>query len=361
MKIAPEFPVIGPFFYRRFVRTLAGAAKTGNLQAVRELSAIALSCSDPRARQITCDALGSLSSQEAIDVFCGEVLDVEDPVLEKIAVDGGYVPSELGFAALFLVITGQEEALCRFDTDAHHPLLARGYAGAPDKIKKRVLRTVSDSRMGHFLAHALIGTDPVCAAGTWSYDEWEVILASLTKEKSWELLWILLVFAPPALAVIALNKMKVAGWRPKGDLEQVFCELVRELPEVWASPVPEKPILSMGNRDSPCMKLAFSRDNTLLATGNCDGRIAIWQVKSARLITTVTTGAGSINFLAFTPDNTFLISGGNNGTLTCTGIAQGTTVWSYVDKSHPVSYAAMSGNGEEIVVGDIHGGMIRIG
>ena len=361
MKIAPEFPVIGPFFHRRLVGTLAGAAKIGNLQAVRELSAIARSCSDPPARQITYDALGSLSSQQAIDVFCSGILDVEDPTLEKIAAERGYVPSEPGFAALFLLITGQEEALCRFDPDALHPILTRGYAGAPDRIKNRVLRSVLDSRMGHILAHALIGTDPVCAAGTWSYDEWEVIIASLTEEKSWELLWPLVVFAPPALAVIALNKMKVAGWRPGGDGEQVFCELVRELPEVWACPVPEKPILSMGNQDSPCMKQAFSSDSTLLATGNCDGRITIWQVKSARLITTITTDIGSINFLAFAPDNTYLISGGNNGILTCTGIPSGTTVWSYADKGHPVSYVALSVNGEEIVVGDDRGRMIRIG
>ena len=361
MKIAPTFPVIGPLFYRRSVGVIAGEVKSGDLQAVRELSAIARAAPDEPARAIALDALGSLPSQDAIDVFCDEVLLQEDPVLEKIATSRRYLPSEPGFAALFLYITGQEEALCRFDPAAHHPILARGYAVAPDGVKTRALHSASDTCMGRILAHALIGTDPVHAAGTWTYGEWEGVISGLTQEGAWDVLWLLVVFAPPSLAVTALNTMKVAGWRPGGDGAQVFRELIRELPEAWAHPAPEKPLISMGNQDSQCLRIAFSRDGTLLATSNCDGRIAIWQISSARLITTLTTNAGSIDFLAFTPDNSYLISAGNKGTLTCSGIPLGNTVWSYADKSHPVSCVAMSGNGEEILAGDDSGGMIRIG
>ncbi|MFZ1959083.1 MAG: hypothetical protein WAU46_08410, partial [Methanoregula sp.] len=361
MKIASTFPVIGPLFYRRSVKVIAGAVKKGDLQAVRELSAIARAGPDAPARAIAFGALDTLSSQDVIDVFCGEVLLQEDPALEKIATSRGYLPSEPGFAALFLYITGQDEALCRFDPDSHHPMLSRGYAAAPDGIKARALHRASDTRMGRILAHALIGTDPVRAAGTWSYGEWETVISSLTDRGGWDVLWLLVVSAPPSLAVAALNAMKVAGWRPGGDGMQVFRELVRELPEAWAYPAPEKPLLSMGNQDSQCLILAFSRDGTLLASGDCDGRIAIWQRSSARLITSITTNAGSIGFLAFAADNSYLVSGGNNGKLTCSGIPLGNTIWSYADESHPVSCAAMLGNGEELIAGDDRGGMIRIG
>ncbi|MGA2121150.1 MAG: WD40 repeat domain-containing protein [Methanoregula sp.] len=361
MKIVPTFPVIGPMLYRRSVKVIAGDAGEGDAQAVRTLAGIATTSSDASARAIALDALHTLRSQDAIDAFCNEVLALGDRKLETIAVTHGYIPSEPGLRALFLYITGQEETLCRFDPDAHHPILACGYAAAPEGIKARTLRSASDTRMGRILARALIGADPVHSAGTWSYGEWEVVTASLTVSDAWDVLWLLVFSAPPSLAVVVLNDMKSSGWTPGGDGRLVFEELVRDLPESWACPAPEKPLLSIGNHDSRSLRLAFSRDGTLLATGNGDGRMVIWQVSSARLLASITTNAGSIGFLAFTPDNSCLISGGNNGTLNCSAIPSGNKIWSYADKNHQISSIAMSGNGEEIIAGDERGGLIRIG
>ena len=361
MKILPTFPVIGPIFYRRSVHVIAGAAKSGNREAVRELAAIAAAGPDAPARAIAVDALGSLRSQDAIDAFCSEVLIRDNPALEKIAVSRGYAPSEPGLQALFLYITGQEEMLCRIDPDTHHPVLACGYAAAPESIRIRALRSAPSPSLGRILAQALIGADPIHSAGRWSYGEWECVAASLTVSRAWDMLWLLVFSAPPALAVAILNDMKSSGWTPEGDGKPVFEELVRDLPEAWTCPAPEKPLVSTGNQDGRFLRLAFSRDSTLLAAGNCDGRIAVWQVSSARLLASIATGAGSIGFLAFTPDNSCLISGGENGTLTCSGIPSGNAVWSYADREHPISSVAMSGSGEEIIAGDTRGGIVRIG
>ena len=361
MKIIPAVPVIGPFFYRRSVRAIAGDAKKGDLQAVRILAGIVTTDSDAPARAIARDALCSLSSQEAIDAFCGEVLVRDDPAPGRIAVSREYAPSEPGVHALFLFITGQEEALCRIDPDPRHPVLARGYTAAPGRIKARAVRGASDPRMRRILAHALIGTDPVSRAGTWSYGEWELVFSSLMAGGEWDELWLLVTSAPPSRAVTALHAMKTAGWTPKGDERGVFSELVRDLPERWASPTPEKPLITTGNQDSRCLRLAFSRDGSLLATGNCDGGIAVRQVSSARLLASFTTGAGSIGFLAFTPDNTCLVTGEDTGTLHGFAIPSGEILWSYADPDHPVSSALMSGNGEEIVAGDHRGGIVCIG
>ena len=103
MKIASTFPVIGPLFYRRSVKVIAGAVKKGDLQAVRELSAIARAGPDAPARAIAFGALDTLSSQDVIDVFCGEVLLQEDPALEKIATEPGISPLGAGIrGALFV-------------------------------------------------------------------------------------------------------------------------------------------------------------------------------------------------------------------------------------------------------------------
>ncbi|MCK9631358.1 MAG: WD40 repeat domain-containing protein [Methanoregula sp.] len=361
MKISPDVPVIGPLLCRRSARAIAGAVKNGNIPAVRDLVGITSTSIDDKARTIALDALNSLSSQEAIDVFCGEVLDREDPALEELAVAHRYTPSVPGSKALFLYVTGQAEALCRFDPGTDHPLLSRGYTAAPERIKARALRSASDSRRGRILAHALTGAGSGSNPGTWSYSEWEVVLSGLTGEGAWDDLWQLVVSAPPSLAITVLNDMKGSGWRPDGDARKVFDELVRDLPDVWASPAPERPLVTIRDQDSRVVRLSFSRDGTLLATGNCNGEIAVWQVSSARLLTSSATGTGSISFLAFTPDNTYLITGGDQGTLHCSDIPSGDTIWSYADENHRISSIIVSGNGDEIIAGDHAGTIIRIG
>ncbi|MFZ0004538.1 MAG: WD40 repeat domain-containing protein [Methanoregula sp.] len=358
MKIPPLFPVIGPFFFRRSVRGIARAAKCGDLQAVRKLTAIVSSCPDKFSRSRALEVLASLSSQAAIDEFCKEVIIRDNQELEKVAINQAYTPLEPGSRAVFLYVTGQDEALCRFDPDAHHPLLANGYATAPARIKNRVLCGASSPRMDRILAHALIGTDPVRAAGILTYLEWEVVISGLTREKAWDVLWLLVIAAPPSLTVVVLENMRVAGWKPFGDSMRVFEDLINELPEGWAYPAPEKPILSMSDQNSQCLRLAFSRDGTLLAAGKSDGKIAIWQVSSARLLTSLSTNAGSINFISFTSDNTNLIIGGRTGMIACYGIPLGNTIWS--DKGRPFSCVAMSRDREEIIVSDDQGKITRL-
>ncbi len=361
MKIPPSVPVIGPLLYRRSVRAIAGDTGNGDVRAVRILAGIVAGTSDAAVHKIAVAALCSLSSQEAIDAFCSEVLDLADPALESIALSHGYAPADPDQRALFLYLTGQEETLCRSDPDAHHPFLARGYAAAPPAIRTRAQRSARNTRMGDILARTLMGTDPARGAMTWSHGEWEVVMAHLTATGAWEDLWLLAISAPPSLAVAALHAMKTSGWRPEGDDRRVFDELVRNLPDAWSFPIPVKPLISIDNQDSRSLQLAFSRDGSLLATGNCDGRVAVWHISTARLLASVATTAGSIRFLAFTPDNTCLISGGDNGTLHCSGIPSGDTVWSYGDKDRRIISVVLSGTGEEIVAGDHRGGIVRVG
>ena len=142
---------------------------------------------------------------------------------------------------------------------------------------------------------------------------------------------------------------------------QVFEGLVRGLPEAWADPAPEKPLISMGIQDSQCLILAFSRDCTYLAAGYSDGRIEIWQAPTARLIISLATNAGSIGFLAFASDNSYLILGGKNGTLTCSGIPSGNTVWCVRGQRPPgFLYCDVWKRGGDHT-GDNHGRTIRIG
>jgi len=334
--------------------------RQGDLRAVTALSAIARTGPDAAARAVALGALDSLPSQGAIDLFCSDLLLHEDPVLEKIAIARGYVPTEPGAQALFLYVTGQEDALCRHDPDPIHPLLARGYTAAPDWIKSRALRRSPVIPLCRILARALSGSDPEEAARRWSYGEWEVVTTSLASEGAWDLLWQLVPSAPPSHAVTALRSMKEAGWRPDGDDRQVFEELVRTVPDAWSYPAPEKPLISIKNQDAQCLKLVFSSDGTLLASGTSDGRVEVWQIPSGRLIASRTVHSGPIGFLAVAPGNTSLIAGSGNGMLSCLDIASGNTIWSYAEKDRHLCCATLSENGEDLLAGDEHGRLIRL-
>lgn len=354
MRSAATFPVFGPLLLRHEVRRLSRKLQKGDLFAIENLAGIAATCEDLGARRIAREGLMSLVRQDAIDALCNEALLRENSFLRDVALEKGYTPHAPGAKALFLFLSGQNEAFHRCDPEIHHPALAEGYAAAGVRIRSRVLRYAADdsgNTRGHLLAHALLGTDPDHTAQDWSYAEWELVMKTLTCEMSWDLLWRLASMAPPALSRAALEDMKTAGWRPAGDARQVFEELVADLPESWNGPLPEKPLLSCGIQEGQVLHLSFSLDGTLLAAGSSDGTIAIWQVASARLMASCNPGTGSPHSLVFTPDNTLLIAGGDKGTLhalTCSG----EPVWAFCDPNHPVSCAILSANSEEILVGD---------
>jgi len=359
MRSAATLPVFGPLLLRREVRRLSRNLQKGDLSAIGNLAGIAATCKDPCARQIAREGLMSLASHDAIDALCNEALMREDSFLRDVALEKGYTPHAPGAKALFLFLSGQDEAFLRFDPEDYHPRLAGGYAAAGVRIQSRALCYAADDRGNTrkpILAHALLGTDPDHAAQGWSYTEWELAMKTLACEMSWDLLWRLASMAPPTLSRAALEDMNTAGWRPAGDARQVFEELIAELPKSWNGPLPEKPISSCGIQEGQVLRLSFSPDGTLLAAGSSDGTIVIWQVASARLLTSCNPGTGSPHSLVFTPDNSLLISGGDKGTLHAT-TCSGEPVWAFCDPEHTVSCAILSANGEEVLAGD-HAGFL---
>jgi WD40 repeat protein len=62
-------------------------------------------------------------------------------------------------------------------------------------------------------------------------------------------------------------------------------------------------------------QLAFSRDGRLLATGEIDGRIQLWDFKERRIVATFKGHHGGISCLKFSPDGSILASGGQDTTI----------------------------------------------
>lgn len=354
MRSAATLPVFGPLLLRCEAGRLSRNLRDGDLSAIGNLADIAATCEDKGARQVAWESLASLVNQEAIDALCNEAILREDPFLRDLALETGYTPHDPGAKALFLFLSGQDEAFLQFDPEDHHPKLAGGYANATARIRSHALCYATDNAgkpRGNILARTLQGRERDGAAEDWSYGEWDLVMKTLAYEASWNLLWRLVRMAPPALSRAALETMNRAGWHPGGDERQVFEELVADLPESWNGPVVEKPLSSHEVVDSQVLRLSFSRDGTLLAAGSCDGSITIWNVGSARLLGSCTPGTGSPHFLAFSPDNTLLLAGGDRGTLHAT-TCSGEPVWAFCDPDHLVSCATLSANGEEVIIGD---------
>jgi len=61
--------------------------------------------------------------------------------------------------------------------------------------------------------------------------------------------------------------------------------------------------------------VAFSHDGTTLATGNADGTIQLWNAATHRLIRTLTSHDGRVNSVAFSPDGTTMATGNADGTI----------------------------------------------
>jgi WD40 repeat protein len=363
MRSGSTLPVFGPLLLRREAGRLSRNLNDGDLSAIGKLAGIAATTEDPGARRIVRESLISLASRDAIDALCNEALLREDSFLREIALEKGYAPQAPGAKALFLFLSGQDEAFLSFDPEDHHPRLAEGYTSAQSRIRLHALRDAAENAgktRGNILARALMGREYEGAMGDWSYGEWELVIKTLACDASWDLLWRHVRMAPPALSRAALDTMNRAGWHPGGDERQVFLELVADLPDSWKGPVPEKPLSSHEIVDSRVLRLSFSRDGTLLAAGSCDGAITTWNVGSARLLGSCAPGTGSPHFLAFSPDNTLLLTGGDRGTLHATTLS-GEPVWTFDDPSHPVSCAILSVSGEEVLAGDREGHLVCIG
>lgn len=349
MKYPVSAPLIGPWLYRRSVKRLADRARQGDAAAIRNLAGILCTPGDGAVQVIARTALCSLVSVPAIETFCTETLTRNNEALNRITIECNYLPSDSGTQALFLFVTGQGKRYIQLDPLAHHPLLAQGYAQATHRVRFQIRSAAKKYGLYTVLAAALMGTRQNGNATLWSEAEWEIVVTGLIRERQWESLWQLVVHAPLQLAITAMSAMHAEGWRPSGDVQALWEELISALPGRWTCPVPDDSISSLKSPDSQPLHITFSGDGSLLAAACTDGTICLWNTRTGSVIYRHPSGQGTISGLTISPDNTCLFSAGTGGILQCRDTITGALLWS-LDTGEPNrAHFSCSRNGTAVI------------
>jgi WD40 repeat protein len=330
MKPCGRFPLISPLLYRLSVQRVARRAAAGDVPAVRELAAVFCTSPSPKTRFIAGQGLRLLKTMEQIDLLCQESLLRDNDDLLALACLCQYLPSGPAEQALWFFSTSRLEDLHRLDPEDYCPLLAAGYRRASAAVRARARSAACTNGSCSLLARTLAGPVVTQHAGDWSYDEWEIVVRGLIGKEQWEDLWLLVFLAPLPLAHTAITALKKAGWTPPGDDKLLWDDIIAALPDRWTCPVPAGQVRDpVGRPASQVSRLCFSPDGSLLATGCCDGMVAVCRTASPGAALEFSAVPGSIRFLALSADNAHLVYGGDDGMVHAYSLQDRACIWSW--------------------------------
>ncbi|HEY9724853.1 MAG TPA: serine/threonine-protein kinase [Chroococcales cyanobacterium] len=97
--------------------------------------------------------------------------------------------------------------------------------------------------------------------------------------------------------------------------------------------------------------VAISSDGKLLASGNDDKTIRLWNVETGQVIFTLTGHLDSVKSVAFSPDGTTLASGSNDRTVKFWNLSNFQEICTFSGHSHAVKSVAFSPDGNLLVSG----------
>jgi WD40 repeat protein len=84
----------------------------------------------------------------------------------------------------------------------------------------------------------------------------------------------------------------------------------------WDPAKSAPPIMTFDTAGRRMLSVAVSPDGAMLAAGDQDGTVVVWQIEGARRLGTLTHDAGPVYGLAFSPISTQLVAAGERGVAT---------------------------------------------
>lgn len=109
------------------------------------------------------------------------------------------------------------------------------------------------------------------------------------------------------------------------------------------------------NHDGNVPSVAFSPDDSLIATGSYDNAVRIWEVETGRLSKTLRAHTGTIHSVAFCPDGERLASASSDQSIRVWDISTGTCETILEGHTHTVRSVCWLRDGMEVVSGSWDG------
>ncbi len=108
---------------------------------------------------------------------------------------------------------------------------------------------------------------------------------------------------------------------------------------------------TLAGHGAPVFAIAFSPDGQLLASGDVDASIVLWDVGTRQLRTKLTGHAGAVHAVAFSPDGSTLASASRDTTVMLWDVAAGTRLATLKAHSAAVEAVAFSSDGSLLCSG----------
>ncbi len=107
----------------------------------------------------------------------------------------------------------------------------------------------------------------------------------------------------------------------------------------------------LSGHTAPVLAIALSSDGQLLASGSADHTIKLWYLHTGTLLKTLIGHSDTVQALVFSSDRQTLISGSQDGTVKIWQPGSGKLIRTLVSQQQPISAIALSPDGRQLAVG----------
>ncbi len=244
---------------------------------------------DSQIRDTIAQILRNLKQSQAQQLIIDAVIQKDDSVARKIADTCNYLPD-----------SQEKKVLYSFFTDQpidNIQLLQEIYLKATEKIKQRIHQKIASSREIKFLT---------IVNGELDDNQWQWLLELLKKWQLPEHLWYYAQRCPLYWSKRFLLALEAYQWQEAKALINLAKACQAQLPiKLNFIPYCQKTLLG---HNAQVTALAINQDNNLLASGDEQNTIYLWDINSNSQINTLIKHQSSISQLSFTPDGLKLIS-----------------------------------------------------
>ncbi|MEI6044823.1 MAG: DUF1257 domain-containing protein [Chloroflexota bacterium] len=270
------------------------ALKLGRWEVIANDNAIivaplieACSDSDPAIATAARQTLTQLKKPAAQQALCNLVIEQGLSLAQQIALEAGYVPSEVYRRVLFFFLTEQWE---RYETlDFDHSLLRAAYETARPPLRRRLVEKMRVAGRSDYLK-AIIDLGRQSSLPQISPEEAELVVQILTNNREWARLWPLVLEMNLAWSNRIIHLLVQANWQPERADERALFEQLKLLTaerlnygelEINSQSLPLALLRARAKVSGRINTLAFSPTRPVVAIGTGTGKVVLWNLQKA--------------------------------------------------------------------------------